>query len=75
LRGQRRRQAKAWLESAIGGPETVAFSWDVLLAFLRLTTRGGLFQKPLGILAAFALIDSWLGQPAVTVLHPGARHP
>ena len=69
------RMAKAWIESAIEGPETVAFSWNVLLAFLRLTTRAGLFQKPLSVPRAFALIDSWLEQPAVTVLHPGPRHP
>jgi uncharacterized protein len=69
------RKAKTWLEGAIEGPETVAFSWNVLLAFLRLTTRVGLFQKSLTVPGAFALIDSWLEQPAVTVVHPGARHP
>jgi hypothetical protein len=73
------RKAKTWLEGAIEGPETVAFSWNVLLAFLRLaflriTTRAGLFQKPLTVPGAFALIDSWLEQPAVTVIHPGPRH-
>jgi uncharacterized protein len=69
------RKAKTWLEGAIEGPETVAFSWNVLLAFLRLTTRAGLFQRPLTVPGAFVLIDSWLEQPAVTIVHPGARHP
>ncbi len=41
------RRAKSWLEAAISGAETVGLSWGVLLAFLRLTTRVGLFRKPL----------------------------
>jgi predicted nucleic acid-binding protein len=41
------RKARSWLESAISGPDTVAFSWNVLVAFLRLTTRPGLFRNPL----------------------------
>jgi toxin-antitoxin system PIN domain toxin len=68
------QKAKAWLESAISGPETVGLPWLVLLAFLRLTTRTGLFQKPLAVETAFDLIDAWLQQPSVTVPEPTARH-
>jgi toxin-antitoxin system PIN domain toxin len=65
-------KAKAWLESAVSGTETVGLI--VLLAFLRLTTRTGLFQKPLTINAAFDMVDTWLQQPSVTVPEPTARH-
>jgi predicted nucleic acid-binding protein len=41
-------KAKEWLEGAISGTETVGLPWIVLLAFLRLTTRAGLFQKRTG---------------------------
>jgi uncharacterized protein len=68
------RTAKSWLESALSGQETVGFSWIVLLAFLRLTTRPGLFQNPLPVGTAFDLIASWLAQPAATIAHPGPRH-
>ncbi|MCC6389438.1 MAG: type II toxin-antitoxin system VapC family toxin [Bryobacterales bacterium] len=68
------RKAKAWLESAISGTETVGLPWIVLLAFLRLTTRTGLFQKPLTVGTAFDLVDAWLRQPSVTVPDPTARH-
>jgi uncharacterized protein len=54
------RKAKAWLESVLSGQETVGFSWIVLLAFLRLTTRPGLFQNPLPVGTAFDLTASWL---------------
>ncbi len=67
-------KAKAWLESAVSGTETVGLPWIVLLAFLRLTTRTGLFQKPLTVGAAFDLVDAWLQQPSVTVPEPTARH-
>lgn len=68
------QKAKTWLESAVSGTETVGLPWVVLLAFLRLTTRPGLFQKPLGVDGAFDLIDAWLHQPSVTVPEPTARH-
>ena len=68
------RKAKAWLEAALAGPDTVGLSWNVLLAFLRLTTRRGLFRDPLPLDTAFALITAWLDQPSVTVVDPGPRH-
>jgi toxin-antitoxin system PIN domain toxin len=71
---QDHRKAKAWLETAISGPETVGLPWIVLLAFLRLTTRPGLFKKPIAMPAAFDLIDAWLQQPSVAVPEPTARH-
>jgi uncharacterized protein len=46
----------------------------VLLAFLRLTTRPGLFRNPMPLDAAFDVIDSWLEQPSVTIIDPGPRH-
>lgn len=67
-------RAKRWLETALSGKETVAFSWNVLLAFVRLTTRPGLFRNPLSPDTAFDLVQSWLGQPFVTVIHPGPHH-
>ena len=68
------KKAKSWLEAAVSGPDTVGLPWVVLLAFLRLTTRPGLFQKPLSVNAAFDLVDAWLQQPSVTVPEPVARH-
>jgi hypothetical protein len=68
------RKAKAWLEAVLSGPETVGLPWIVILAFLRLTTRSGLFQKPLTVDEAFELVETWLQQPSVTVPEPNARH-
>ena len=68
------RKAKTWLEFAMSGPDTVGFSWNVLLAFLRLTTRPGLFRNPLPVETAFELIAGWLAEPSATVVHTGPRH-
>lgn len=68
------RQAHRWLEDLMSGSETVGMSWSVLLAFLRLTTRQGILRQPLSPKQAFGLLDDWLDQPPVTILHPGQRH-
>jgi toxin-antitoxin system PIN domain toxin len=68
------KKAKSWLEAAMSGTETVGMSWAVLLAFLRLTTRAGLFERRLDVDAAFQVVDVWLQQPVVTVVEPTVRH-
>jgi toxin-antitoxin system PIN domain toxin len=68
------RKARPWLESALSGPEAVGFPWSVLLAFLRLTTRPGLFRRPLPADTAFDLVDCWLDRAPATIVHPGPRH-
>ena len=68
------RKAKRWLESSLGGLDTVGFSWTVLLAFLRLSTRPGLFRNPLTIAVALDVVDSWLDQSSATIVHAGPRH-
>ena len=68
------RRAKAWLEKAMSGTDTIGFSWNVLLAFLRLTTRAGLLRNPLAPEASLDLIQTWLEQPSATVVSPGHSH-
>jgi toxin-antitoxin system PIN domain toxin len=66
--------AKTWLESALSGTETVALSWSVILAVLRLSTRPVVFSQPLDIEAALGVVETWLAQPTVTIVQPTARH-
>lgn len=68
------RRAKAWLEKAISGPDTMGFSWKVLLAFLRLSSRSGLLRNPLSPEATLDLIRTWLEQPSAKVVNPGQNH-
>ncbi|HKG03223.1 MAG TPA: type II toxin-antitoxin system VapC family toxin [Conexibacter sp.] len=66
--------ARAWLEGALSGTETVAFCWSVLLAFVRLSTRPVVFEQPLTADEALDLVEGWLEQPNATVVDPTPRH-
>lgn len=52
----------------------MAFCWVVLLAFLRLSTNGRIFDKPLSASEAITQVEDWLAQPAAVVVEPTARH-
>src|SRR6266566_4345264 len=54
--------AKAWLERTLSGSEAVGLSWNVLLAFLRLTTRKscGSCWRHSGLVAILLLTRTWL---------------
>lgn len=67
-------KAQAWLESALSGAEIIGFAWNVILAFLRLSTRPAVFPHPLQPDEAFELAESWLRQPCSLVVQPGDRH-
>lgn len=68
-------RARAWLDGALNGSETVGFAWIALLAFLRLATRPGLFPRPLPVEAATDTVEQWLAQPPAVLVEPTRRHP
>jgi uncharacterized protein len=74
-RSPRHEAARSWLAGQLSGQDTMAFAWSVLLAFLRLSTNPRVFEQPLSADRAFDVIDDWLGQPCVVIVHPGDRHP
>lgn len=66
--------AKAWLERSLSRPAPLAFCWQTIGAFLRLTTNRAVFPAPLSIQHATRIVDSWLERPMVVLLEPGPRH-
>lgn len=66
--------ARSWLEGRLSGTEAVGFAWVALLAFVRISTRPGLFDAPLAPAVAFDHVDDWLSQPPATIVHPGPQH-
>ena len=66
--------ARRWLEESLSGEEPFAFDWTVLLAFLRISTRHGIFRRPLQVKQAFERMNDWLQQPPCLVISPTARH-
>jgi toxin-antitoxin system PIN domain toxin len=67
-------RSRRWLESALSGTEPVGLTWGVLLAFLRVTTRRGILERPLAAEDAVAYVDTWLQQPQVELVVPGPNH-
>lgn len=67
-------RARPWFESLMSSGETVALSWAVLVAFVRLTTNPRVLVEPLSGQAALDLVRSWRNHPTVTVVEPTDRH-
>jgi len=66
--------SRRWLDEALGGSDTVGLSWIVLLAFVRLSTKPGLFASPLEIDEALDQVQAWIAAPGAVVVGPGAAH-
>ncbi len=67
-------RASAWLAEAFEAPEGVALAWASMLGFIRVSTRPGIFARPLAVASALQAVNHWLDQPGARVVHPGPRH-
>jgi len=70
----RQGAAREWLEETLSGTETVAFPWAVTIGFIRISTNPAIFTRPWDASDALDVVDAWLAQPIVTVVHPTDRH-
>lgn len=66
--------ARAWLDRALSGDATVAFSWVALLAFVRLSTKVGLFPSPLRIEGALDRVHAWTTAAPAVIVEPTPDH-
>jgi uncharacterized protein len=66
--------ARAWLDGALAGGSTVAWTWPVLLAFVRIATRPGIFARPLEVSTAMDVVRGWLAGPSSVVVEPTSQH-
>ncbi len=67
-------RSRHWLDASLSGADTVAFAWIALLAFVRLSTREGLFPRPLSMNDAMDRVDAWLAAPSAVVVEPTIEH-
>jgi uncharacterized protein len=63
-----------WLDEALSGADSVGLAWVPLLAFVRLTTKEGLFPSPMSPQEAVGQVTDWLGAPGAVAVHPTPRH-
>jgi uncharacterized protein len=66
--------AREWLDSALDGADTVGLTWVALLAFVRISTRPGIYPRPLPPADAMEVVEGWLSRPSAVVLEPTSRH-
>jgi uncharacterized protein len=71
---ERHVPSRRWLDGALSGQDTVAFAWIALLAFVRLSTKAGLFPSPLTLDAAMDRVDAWLAAAPAVVVSPTVDH-
>jgi toxin-antitoxin system PIN domain toxin len=62
------------LREVLSGPETVGFSWETILGFLRLSTTPKLFARPLEFEEAVGIMGGWLARDNVVTVSPDNRH-
>ena len=65
---------RKWLEAALSDERPVGFAWNVLLGVVRISTKSGIFPKPLQVSQAMSYVDEWLAQPPSLVIHPTTEH-
>lgn len=70
----RHEAARGWLDRSLDASEAVGFAWTVLLAFLRLSTKVGLFPRPLPVDAAIRTVRAWVSDGPGVIVEPTPRH-
>lgn len=71
---QHHQASRRWLDAALSGADTVGLAWVPLLAFVRLTTKVGLFPSPLAPSEAIGQVGEWLNAPGAVLVSPTPRH-
>jgi toxin-antitoxin system PIN domain toxin len=68
------KKVLSWWEEALSGDEPVALCWAVLIGFVRIATRPGIFPRQLTVGEACARVDRWLAWPTVQVISETGTH-
>jgi hypothetical protein len=67
-------RAHEWLDESLTNTEAVAFAWQSLLSFVRISTRPNVFRQPLTSDQALNIVDLWLSRPVALIIEPAFRH-
>ena len=66
--------SKRWVENVLSGTAPVTVPWQVILAFLRITTNPRAMKSPLSRKDSIGIVSEWIDRPQVTIVEPGERH-
>jgi toxin-antitoxin system PIN domain toxin len=65
---------RTWLARAVDGPEQLALSVLVAVAFVRVVTNSRIYSDPTPVSVAFAVVERLAGHPRCRVVSPAAEH-
>ena len=66
--------AKKWLEEQLSAPQILGLTWQVITAFLRISTNPRAFPQPFDLQEVIDIIDEWLKLPNIKILTPTTNH-
>ncbi len=67
-------KAKQWLEEQFSLPVLFGLSWQVITAFLRISTNPRAFPQPFDLVEAIEIVDEWVALPNIEILIPTDKH-
>jgi toxin-antitoxin system PIN domain toxin len=66
--------ARTWWDGVLSGTAPVCLCWEVINAYLRISTNPRIHEFPLSLEEASSRVESWLDQPCVRLIHPLTDH-
>jgi len=66
--------AKKWLEEQLSLPVSFGLSWQVITAFLRISTNSRAFPQPFDLQEAIEIVDEWIALPNIEIITPTENH-
>lgn len=73
-RSDKHQKSRYWLEQVLSGGTPVGLPWQVVAAFIRITTHPRIPGQRFTVEEVAQVVDAWLDQPNVSLLSPGDQH-
>lgn len=68
------KKSRAWWDQQLSGTAPVCLCWEVISAYIRISTNPRVYEQPLALDEAVERVQSWLDQPCVRMIQPTERH-
>jgi uncharacterized protein len=66
--------AQKWVNRTFSGTELIGLPWQVVWAFLRISTNKQIYLNPISMETAIGIVQRWFELRNVRLLAPGERH-